>query len=138
MIGEYMRLEKSLRAFGMHSTYEEYYIVTSKKEILITEKAKIRSAILTDFLLSIEIVIIALGIGSEHSFPIQIITATFIVFLPTVGVYGIVILLVCIDDFGFRIIEIAKDTKLLLKYIGKVLVSALPKIIKILIFRNLR
>lgn len=98
-----MRLEKSLRAFGMHSTYEEYCIVTSKKEILITEKEKIKSAILTDFLLSIEIVIIALGIGSEHSFPIQIITATFIVFLPTVSVYGIVILLVCIDDFGFTL-----------------------------------
>jgi len=56
------------------------------------EKAKIRSAIVTDFILSIEIVIIALGSVAGQPLAVQIPVVTLVAFLATVGVYGIVAL----------------------------------------------
>ena len=49
------------------------------------EKAKIKSAITTDFILSIEIVIIALGTVLNQSLAIQIITVSIVAILATVG-----------------------------------------------------
>jgi len=106
----------------------------TEEEILQIEKAKVKSAILTDFILSIEIVIMALGTVIDQTLPIQIIVVTFVAFLATIGVYGIVALLVRMDDFGFKLIEIAKDEKPLLKKSGELLVLALPKVIRFLTF----
>src|SRR5690606_4808353 len=58
------------------------------------EKSKIKSAITTDFILSVEIVIIALGTVLEKSLPIQILTVSVVSLLATVGVYGLVALIV--------------------------------------------
>ncbi|WP_374464659.1 DUF808 domain-containing protein [Chryseobacterium sp.] len=98
-----------------------------------SEKAKINSAIRTDFILSIEIVIIALGtvIQQEHPLLTQIITVTFVSFLATVGVYGIVALIVRMDDAGFSLIRKSHDKGFFSK-IGHLLVKALPVIIKLL------
>ncbi|EFK35607.1 Inner membrane protein yedI [Chryseobacterium gleum] len=98
-----------------------------------SEKAKINSAIRTDFILSIEIVIIALGtvIQQEHPLLTQIITVTFVSFLATVGVYGIVALIVRMDDAGFSLIKKSHDKGFFSK-IGHLLVKALPVIIKLL------
>lgn len=128
--------EKVLEYFGFHNTHKEESTSTAKTEaeILLIEKSKIKSAILTDFILSIEIVIMALGTVLEQALAIQIIAVTFVAFLATVGVYGIVALLVRMDDFGFKLIEIAQDTKPLLKKIGETLVVALPKVIRVLTF----
>ena len=104
----------------------------SQEEILAIEKEKVKSAILTDFILSIEIVIIALGSVVEKPLAIQIIVVTFIAFLATIGVYGFVALLVRMDDVGFKLIEMAKGKDNLLKKLGSSLVVALPKVIKLL------
>src|SRR6478672_7817640 len=69
------------------------------------EKAKVRSAITTDFILSIEIVIIALGSVLEKPLSIQIMTVSVVAVLATIGVYGIVALIVRMDDFGFKLIR---------------------------------
>lgn len=99
----------------------------------VSEKAKINSAIRTDFILSIEIVIIALGtvIQQEHPLITQIITVTFVSFLATVGVYGIVALIVRMDDAGFSLIKKSHDKGFFSK-LGHLLVKALPVIIKLL------
>jgi predicted DNA repair protein MutK len=98
-----------------------------------SEKLKIRSAITTDFILSIEIVIIALGtvLEQQHPFLTQIIVVTLVAFLATVGVYGIVAMIVRMDDAGFKLIKKSKN-KGLIAVLGKGLVYALPVIIKIL------
>lgn len=98
-----------------------------------SEKAKIKSAITTDFILSIEIVIIALGtvIQEEHPLLTQILTVTFVAFIATVGVYGIVALIVRMDDAGFKLIKKSNDKGFFSK-LGHLLVKALPIIIKIL------
>jgi predicted DNA repair protein MutK len=95
------------------------------------EKTKIKSAVTTDFILSVEIVIIALSTVLNKSLNIQILTLSAVSVLATVGVYGIVALLVRMDDLGFKLIENSKS-KGILNSIGKLLVNTLPIIIKIL------
>ncbi|WBX96703.1 DUF808 domain-containing protein [Chryseobacterium gambrini] len=98
-----------------------------------TEKAKIKSAITTDFILSIEIVIIALGTVLEESHPFitQILVTSLVAFIATVGVYGIVALIVRMDDAGFKLIRKSNDKGVIGK-LGHLLVKALPIVIKAL------
>ena len=97
------------------------------------EKAKIKSAITTDFILSIEIVIIALGQATEqkHAFLTTILVVALVSVLATIGVYGIVALIVRMDDAGFFLINKSHNKGFFSK-LGYVLVKALPIIIKIL------
>ncbi|WP_296315004.1 DUF808 domain-containing protein [Winogradskyella sp. UBA3174] len=102
----------------------------SKEEILTLEKIKIKSAIVTDFILSVEIVIIALGTVVEKELLFQIIVVSIVALTATVGVYGIVALIVRMDDLGLRLIGKSKGESGFLFTVGTLLVKALPKIIK--------
>lgn len=95
------------------------------------EKAKVKSAIMTDFILSVEIVIIALGAVSGQESLIQIATVSVVAVLATVGVYGIVALIVRMDDMGYHLIR-KSNNKGPLAALGKGLVKALPIVIRIL------
>lgn len=102
----------------------------TKEEILALEKDKIKSAIVTDFILSVEIVIIALGTVIEKPILSQIIVVSIVAILATIGVYGIVALIVRMDEVGLMLIERSKKEHSLSKKIGNILVLALPKVIK--------
>lgn len=93
------------------------------------EKAKINAAITTDFILSIEIVIIALGTVLDRDLTLQILTVSVVALLATVGVYGIVALIVRMDDVGHKLLSVSGD-KHFLKVLGQSLIKALPLIIK--------
>jgi len=95
------------------------------------EKSKIKSAVTTDFILSVEIVIIALGSVLDKTLPIQIITVCIVALLATVGVYGIVALIVRMDDAGFNLIS-RSNNKGFLAQLGNLLVKLLPIVIKFL------
>ncbi|MFW0717500.1 DUF808 domain-containing protein [Pedobacter sp. N23S346] len=97
------------------------------------EKAKIKSAVTTDFILSVEIVIIALGTVLERSVTVQILTVSVVAILATVGVYGIVALIVRMDDTGYKLVK-HSDDKGFLSVIGNLLIKSLPIIIKVLSF----
>ena len=105
------------------------------KEVELTgadaEKAKVKSAVLTDFILSVEIVIIALGTVLEEQLTIQILTVSVVALLATVGVYGIVAVIVRMDDAGYSLIKSSGDKGFISK-LGHLLVKALPIIIRIL------
>ena len=102
----------------------------SEAAILELEEKKIKSAILTDFILSIEIVIIALGTVVDKELLFQIMVVSIVAIIATVGVYGIVALIVRMDDLGLRMIRMSQGKKNALSFIGKMLVNALPLIIK--------
>jgi predicted DNA repair protein MutK len=104
----------------------------SETAILALEQKKIKSAILTDFILSVEIIIIALGTVLDQSLTIQIAVVSIISSIATVGVYGAVALIVRMDDFGLKLIQKSKEQKNLLNYTGVALVNALPIVIKLL------
>lgn len=108
----------------------------SEKELLQREKAKIKSAVRTDFILSIEIIMISLGTVMEQPLSLQIMVVTLIAILATVGVYGVVALIVRMDDMGLFLITRAEQLKGLLAGIlsalGSFLVASLPWVIRAL------
>lgn len=102
----------------------------TKAEIMEVEKKKIKSAILTDFILSVEIVIIALGTVVKEDIWTQVVVVSIIALLATVGVYGIVALIVRMDDFGAKLISLNERDDSFSDKIGRFLVNALPKVVK--------
>ncbi|MFT5662630.1 MAG: putative DNA repair protein MutK [Sulfurimonas sp.] len=128
----YEGTEKIHEYFYPHEKKERETKILSKEEILEIEKEKIKSAIITDFVLSVEIVIMALGSVLEQTLPIQIIAVSFVALLATVGVYGTVALLVRMDDFGFTLKEIGEEKNKFLNFVGNALIQGLPKLIRLL------
>ena len=110
--------------------------IETEEALLILEKSKIKSAIITDFILSLEIIMIALGTVTNYSLLIQVAVVSLVSIIATIGVYGIVALMVRIDDIGFRLIKISENKKGLVKTIfyktGTGLVWVLPKLIKLI------
>ncbi|MBX9901970.1 MAG: DUF808 domain-containing protein [Burkholderiaceae bacterium] len=70
-------------------------------DIVEHEKEKIKGAIRTDFVLSAEIIIIALGTVAAAPFLSQVTVLAGVALLMTVGVYGFVAAIVKLDDIGF-------------------------------------
>lgn len=103
---------------------------TGRAEILALEKERVKAAIFTDFILSIEIIIIALGTVVGEPLLEQIIVVSVIAIIATVGVYGIVALIVRMDEAGYKLIARSKKEKSFGMSLGKFLVKALPQVIR--------
>ncbi|UOK41165.1 MULTISPECIES: DUF808 family protein [Flavobacterium] len=128
----YEGVEKIIEYFFHRSkTGHEVIEEANEEDAAAEEKAKVKSAITTDFILSVEIVIIALGSVLDKPLISQILTVFVVGFLATVGVYGIVALIVRMDDAGFSLIRRTND-KGFLAVLGNLLVKALPIVIKAL------
>lgn len=127
----YEGVEKIIEYFFHHSKAGHKAATENEQSHADAEKTKIKAAIVTDFILSIEIVIIALGTVLEESLPIQIITVSVVAFLATVGVYGIVAIIVRMDDAGYALMKRAKN-KGVLSALGVLLVKSLPVVVKVL------
>lgn len=127
----YEGAEKILEFFMPHH-HEEVKAVTTNldEDVLEVEKKKVKSAIVTDFILSVEIVIIALGTVLNKPLLTQILVVSIVAIIATIGVYGIVAMIVRMDDLGFRFIKRDNNKNTFLASIGKFLVSALPWVIK--------
>ena len=125
-------VEKIYEYFVPHEHFEvvDKSKITSDNDMVTLEKSKIKSAVFTDFILSIEIVIIALGTVLNKPILFQILVVSIVSLIATVGVYGIVALIVRMDDLGFRLIKNASSEKSIYYLIGKLLVKGLPLIIK--------
>ncbi len=122
--------------FHKEDLTHEVHESTNEEELLEVEKAKIKTTIITDFILSIEIIMIALGTVTEEPLSTQILVVSIIAIIATIGVYGIVALMVRMDDAGCKLIKMAKGKKRVIKTIlsavGESLIWILPKLIKLL------
>ena len=74
-------------------------------DIVALEKEKIKGAIRTDFILSAEIVVIALGSVKEAAFETQVMVISALAIAITVGVYGLVAAIVKLDDLGLYLLR---------------------------------
>lgn len=134
----YEGAEKVLEWVLPHTHHEKpaAETVDDREELLDLESGKIKGAIRTDFILSIEIIVIALGTVLEQSLGVRILVVSFIALLATVGVYGLVALLVRMDDAGIYLIARAKQMSgamsALLRRSGHALIAALPHVIRLL------
>jgi len=132
--GLYLAYEGAEKIYEWIVPHEHAVEVVAKDmteaEVLEVEKGKIKSAIVTDFILSIEIVIIALGTVVKEGIWTQVMVVSIIALIATVGVYGIVALIVRMDDFGAKLIALNERDDSFSDKIGHFLVYALPKVVK--------
>lgn len=94
---------------------------------LAFEKDKIKGAVRTDFILSAEIVAITLGIVAEAPLLNQVLVLSGIALVVTIGVYGLVGLIVKLDDVGYWL---AEKTSVLAQASGKTLLVIAPWLMK--------
>ena len=113
---------------GLYLAYEG---VEKIIEWIFHSKKEAHEAVSTDFILSLEIVIIALGSVIGKSLPIQIATVIIVAIVATVGVYGIVALIVRMDDAGYFLIKKSQN-KGWMTHLGTIMVKTLPIVIRIL------
>lgn len=105
------------------------------QQLIELERHKIKAALRTDFILSIEIIMIALGTVMDQPFHLQAIVVSAIALLATVGVYGLVGLIVRMDDVGFYLLDKAPfqgGREHLYRAVGQFLVASLPRVIRVL------
>ncbi|EKO3972716.1 DUF808 domain-containing protein [Vibrio fluvialis] len=93
------------------------------------EQKKIKGAIRTDFILSAEIIVIALGTVQGKEMLTQIVVVSLIAVIMTAGVYGLVAGIVKLDDLGFYLERKSKGEGLRAR-LGSALVSFAPKLMK--------
>ncbi len=98
-------------------------------DLVALEKDKIKGAIRTDFILSAEIIVIALGTVSDKPFMTQLSVLAAIAALMTVGVYGLVAGIVKLDDLGLHLTRSAGRAA---RAIGRGILAAAPKLMKLL------
>lgn len=138
--GAYLSYEGAEKVYEWFTGHSHKRIAAEESDdpcdVVLREKSKIKAAIRTDFILSIEIIIISLEVVIEQSLLIQVMVVSFIALLATVGVYGLVALLVRMDDTGFYLQrkagEVAGLNAKLLRGMGTLLVASLPKTIRLL------
>ncbi len=115
--------EKVLESF-FHKSHS-----AERKQAPVDEKTKIRGAIRTDFILSAEIVVIALGVVSSQPMPTQITVLSVIAILITVFVYGLVAGIVKLDDLGIYLSQKASTAA---QSVGAAILAAAPYLMKLL------
>ncbi|HEY0961620.1 MAG TPA: DUF808 domain-containing protein [Pseudomonadales bacterium] len=93
------------------------------------EKTMVKGAVRTDFILSTEIMVIALKEVSDLSIAMQAMTLFAVAIAVTVGVYGIVGLIVKMDDVG---LHLARRSSTFLQALGRMLVKGMPKLLSAL------
>ncbi|MGB2902040.1 MAG: DUF808 domain-containing protein [Candidatus Dechloromonas phosphoritropha] len=96
-------------------------------DLVAFEADKIKGAIRTDFVLSAEIIVIALGTVADKPFATQVAVLSGIGLIMTVGVYGIVAGIVKMDDLGIHLLQ---KPGALARGIGRALLLAAPKLMK--------
>lgn len=97
-------------------------------EMAKVEAKKIRSAIITDVVLSAEIVAVALSAIGDVEFAVKATTLSVVALAMTAGIYGSVAILVKIDDVGLWLEKKGGSTKAL----GRAMVKATPYIMRAL------
>lgn len=94
-------------------------IENPKVDLVALEKDKIKGAIRTDFILSAEIIVIALGTVANQPLSSEIGVLIGISVIMTIGVYGLVAAIVKLDDIGLYMM-LRKGESLLKQIIRKV------------------
>lgn len=118
---------------GLYLSYEgaekilSYLRREASEEKVKDEKETIKSATRTDFILSAEIMALALSTVQEMSITNQFFTLSVVAFVITFLVYGSVALIVKADDYGIFLIRTAKAPRC-----GKLIVKFMPYFLRFL------
>jgi uncharacterized protein len=109
--------------------HKELLDANQSVDLVAMEKDKIKGAVRTDFILSAEIIVIALGTVAAASFAQQVTVLVSIAVVMTIGVYGLVGAIVKMDDAG---LYLSKRAGAGVQALGRFLLTAAPKLMKFL------
>ncbi|AJQ55032.1 TPA: DUF808 domain-containing protein [Aeromonas hydrophila] len=124
--------EKLAHKFLPHEASEgEAHTAPIPDDLAAFEQQKIKGAIRTDFILSAEIIVIALGTVQGASLALQLSVVAGIALLMTVGVYGLVGLIVKLDDIGLHLLQ-KPDGGALRRAVGQGLLVTAPRLMHLL------
>ena len=112
-----------------HHAEEVAAVADESVDLAAFEADKIKGAIRTDFVLSAEIIVIALGTVADKPFATQLAVLSGIGLIMTVGVYGIVAGIVKMDDVGAYLLDKPGAAA---RAVGRSLLLAAPKLMKAL------
>ena len=117
-----------------HEAELEHALEDHQIDLVAFEKDKIKGAITTDFVLSAEIIVIALGTVANEIFSKQVLVLSIIAIAMTVGVYGIVAGIVKLDDVGLHLMLKKGQSayKQMLRKLGAGLVAVTPYLMRFL------
>jgi predicted DNA repair protein MutK len=104
------------------------------KDLAAFEKERIKGAIRTDFILSAEIIVIALGTVATATLGVRVSVLVGIAVLMTVGVYGLVAGIVKLDDAGLYLTNRKGEgfTARLMRGLGRGILGFAPWLMKAL------
>lgn len=135
----YEGFEKILHKF-LHAEEEAEHhreklkvLADDKADLVAFERARIKGAVRTDFILSAEIIVITLGAVQNVAFGTQVAVLVAIALLMTVGVYGLVAMIVKLDDAGLYLLSKSRDAgSHLAGVLGGALLAMAPRLMKFL------
>ena len=109
-------------------------VADPKVDLIVLEKDKIKGAVRTDFILSAEIIVIALGTVADQVFSKQVTVVSLIAIIMTVGVYGLVAGIVKLDDLGLHLMLKKGNNfyRQLQRKMGNALLAFAPKLMRFL------
>jgi predicted DNA repair protein MutK len=109
-------------------------LAATTSDLVALEKDRIEGAIRTDFILSAEIIVIALGSVAGAEFPTQVGVLVGIGLLMTAGVYGLVAGIVKLDDAGLLLGRRGGDSAFdrMLRGLGVAILRVSPFLMKAL------
>ena len=116
--------EKVIEAFSGHGEAEQ---AEATADAATLEKQQISGAIRTDLILSAEIMAIALGEVAAETLPTQAMVLAAVGVAITIGVYGVVGLIVKMDDIG---LHLARRSLSATRAIGRTMVTAMPVVMR--------
>jgi hypothetical protein len=123
--GGYLSYEGAEKIWGAlrgHGAHDEDNSQKSEDEI-------VSGAVRTDLILSAEIMVISLNEIASEGFWSRLVILTAVALLVTVVVYGVVALIVKMDDAGLHLAERGKG---FVSRFGKGLVNAMPKVLTVI------
>jgi uncharacterized protein len=118
--------EKVLHAFSPHHEDAAETTATTPEQL---EREKVSGAVRTDLILSAEIMAIALGEVADNPLLARAVALALVAIAITVGVYGVVALIVKLDDIG---LHLAERRSRALQLLGRGMVKAMPIIMQVL------
>ena len=109
-------------------------LIDPTADLVAIEKDKIKGAVRTDFILSAEIIIITLGTVANSTWPTQVLVLSSIAVLMTVGVYGLVMGIVKLDDGGLHLSQRSGETAFarMQRGLGNAILAGAPWLLKAL------
>jgi predicted DNA repair protein MutK len=123
--GTYLAYEGAEKVWELLSEHHEADVETGA----IDEDAVVSGAVRTDFILSAEIMVIALNEVDTEPFVSRLVILVIVALLITVLVYGVVGLIVKMDDVG---LHLARRESGGAQTVGRALVTGMPRLLSVL------